>query len=106
MTALVAPVIELVALSVAVIVWLPAVLSVTLNVPVPLVKRAVGRQSGLAVAAGEMHRAAVGGGRVVERRPGRHRDVERRARRDRTGGSGDVEVGGGGGADGDGRWCR
>ena len=36
--------IELVAVSVAVIVWLPAVFSVTLKVPVPLVKRGVGRQ--------------------------------------------------------------
>ena len=32
------PVIELVTVSVAVIVWLPAVLSVALKVPVPLVK--------------------------------------------------------------------
>ena len=38
------PVMELVTVSVAVIVWLPAVFSVALNVPVPLVKRGVGRQ--------------------------------------------------------------
>ena len=35
------PVIELVAVSVAVIVWLPAVFSVTLKVPVPLVNVAL-----------------------------------------------------------------
>ena len=37
LTVLLVPVSELLAVSVALIVWLPAVFSVTLNVPVPLV---------------------------------------------------------------------
>ena len=50
-------------------VWLPAVFSVTLKVPVPLVKRGVGRQHGRRVAAGEVDRAGVARGRVVDTRP-------------------------------------
>ena len=45
------PVIELLAVSVAVIVWLPAVFSVALNVPVPLVKSGVGGQDRRRIAA-------------------------------------------------------
>ena len=41
LTAPLLPVIELAAASVAVIVWLPAVFSVTLNVPTPLVSVAL-----------------------------------------------------------------
>ena len=52
------PVIVLVTVSVAVIVWLPAVFSVTLNVPVPLVKVVLAGKTGRGVGAGEVDRAA------------------------------------------------
>jgi len=48
------PVIEDVTVSVAVMVWLPAVLSVAENVATPLVKVAVRRQYSRSVAAGEV----------------------------------------------------
>ena len=56
---------ELVTVSVAVRVWLPAVLSVKLKVPLPLVKVALAGKHGLAVAAGEVDGAGVVN-RVVE----------------------------------------
>src|SRR5262249_2358164 len=60
-----------------------------------------GRQVGLAIRAGEMHRARVAGGSVVELVLRRHRDVEAGAR-DRSGGGAHTEVRGGGRADRDG----
>ena len=63
-------------MSVAVIVWLPAVFSVALKVPTPLVSVLLRRQTRRAVAAGEVHRAAVAGGGVVELVLRRHREVE------------------------------
>ena len=70
------PVSELLEVSVAVNVWLPADFSVALNVPVPLVKRGVGRQDRRGVAAGEVDRAGVAGDRVVERVFGRDGEAE------------------------------
>ena len=61
------PVMAEFALSVAVIDWLPAVLSVTVNVCVPwsaAVKVIVRRQAGLDIAAGEVDRAPVAGVRL------------------------------------------
>ena len=63
-------------------------------------QRAVGRQAGRAVAAGEMDRAGIAGRRVVELVLGRHRDADGRARRGAAGGA-DHEVVGRRGADRD-----
>src|SRR5439155_1049081 len=70
------------------------------EVPRPVGQRAVGRQGGGAVRAGEVHRPRVDERRVVELVPRGHRVAERRAgRRARRGA--DAEVGGGRGADED-----
>ena len=68
-------------------------------------QRRVGRQDGGAVAAGEVGRAAVGRGGVVEgvQRGHRHSDG---AARGGAAAAADREVRGGAGLDGDGHWCR
>ena len=76
-------------MSVAVTVWLPAVLSVTLKVPVPLVKVVLAGKHGLPVAAGEVDGAGVVN-RVVELIQGGHGVGRGRAGRD-AGGAGDQE---------------
>ena len=73
---LLVPVIVLLAVSVAVSVWLPAVFERGAERAGAVGQRAVGGQDGLAVAAGEVDRAGVAGGRVVERVLRRHREVE------------------------------
>ena len=78
------PVIEPVAVSVAVIDWVPAVFSVTLKVCTPCVagdEGVVGGQDRLAVAAGEVDGAGVAGGGVAEGVLGGDGDVERRCPR-------------------------
>ena len=64
--ALLVPVRLLLTVSATVRVWLPAVFSVALKVPTPLCQRLLGRQTGLAIAAGEVDGAVVAGGGVVE----------------------------------------
>ena len=74
--ALLVPVRLLVAVSVAVIVWLPLVFSVALKEPVPLVKVLLAGKLAAAVAAGEVNRAGVTGRRVVVRILRRHREAK------------------------------
>jgi hypothetical protein len=64
-TAALVPVIDAVTVSVAVIVWLPAVLSVTENVPMPLVSVLLAGRIA-APSAGEMHGSRVAGRGIVE----------------------------------------
>ena len=88
---LLVPVSELVAVSVAVIVWLPAVSSVALKVPLPLLRVLFDGNDGRAIGAGEMDGAAVARNRVVELVLGRHREAETVARGgDRRGADGEV----------------
>ena len=93
------PVIVPVTVSVAVIDWVPAVLRVTGEGVHPGVagrEGVVGRQDRLAVAAGEVDRAGVTGGRVAEGVLGRDRDVVRRPGRASGSGSPRPRAGGGG----------
>ena len=63
---LLVPVIELVAVSVAVIVWLPAVFSVALKVPVPLVSVLLAGRTAWPSLLVKWTVPRVAGGRVVE----------------------------------------
>ena len=66
---------RLVTVSVAVIVWLPAVISVTLKVPAPLVSVALAGSTAAASLLVKWTVPRIAGGRVVERVLGRDRDV-------------------------------
>ncbi len=80
---LLVPVIEEVVVSVAVIVWLPAVSKVDAERADAVGERGVRRQGRGGIAAREMYHARIAGGRVVELIQGRDGEVERRARRRR-----------------------